>query len=641
MPTVGVYRDDLFERLGTRYTQEEFELLCFEFGIELDDVTSEREMVAKEQGETKSSADLDDTVIYKIDIPANRYDLLCIEGIARSLRIFKGLEPAPVYTLVEPAQRQVMHVKASTKEVRPFVVCAVLRGMAFTDKVYKSFIDLQDKLHQNICRGRKLVAIGTHDLGTVQGPFSYSAEVPQDITFVPLTEEDKEFNGAALMEHYATDAACKHLAPYVPIIKDEPLYPVIRDGKGRVMSLPPIINGRHSRITLETTDVFIECTATDLTKAHIVLDTVVTMFSEYCASPFTVEPVDVHYEAGSKGVTHFGGDSDTAVFVPHETTPRLSVRQADATVSDITSIVGVDLAPDTIIELCTKMQLGPAEFIKGGVCGADCDRVRVTVPPTRSDILHAVDIVEDVAIAYGFNNLIPGKTPETLAVGGPLPLNHFCDQLRDEIARAGYTEILTHGLCMTAENFEYLGRPNDGKAVQLANPANEEYEVVRTSLLPGILKTLHHNKSMPKKNGIKFFEISDVVLKDEASDVGARNERHMVAAFGGLTAGFEVIHGLVDRVMTLNQVARVAAAGGKIGSPEPGVTAYAITPCENPAVRETFFPGRRASIFLSVKGGAFAEVGSFGVVHPEVLSKEKYDLDFPCSAVEMNLEPLV
>jgi len=109
--------------LGQTYSQEEFELLCFEFGIELDDVTSEREQVSKEQvtgfithqlaaennniilillfgllkilnkGESKG-ANLDDTVIYKIDIPANRYDLLCVEGIARALRIFKGIQVA-------------------------------------------------------------------------------------------------------------------------------------------------------------------------------------------------------------------------------------------------------------------------------------------------------------------------------------------------------------------------------------------------------------------------------------------------------------------------------------------------------------------------------------------------------------------
>lgn len=65
-------------------------------------------------------------------------------------------------------------------------------------------------------------------------------------------------------------------------------------------------------------------------------------------------------------------------------------------VSDITSIVGVDMDPTTICELCNKMQLGPAEYL-----GDEKGTVQVTVPPTRSDILHSVDIVEDVAIAYG------------------------------------------------------------------------------------------------------------------------------------------------------------------------------------------------------------------------------------------------
>jgi len=638
MPTIGVTRDDLFVRLGRTYTQEEFELLCFEFGIELDDVTSEAEMVKKEQGSAKAEA-LDETVIYKIDIPANRYDLLCIEGIARSLRIFKGLQLAPAYTLVEPSQRHVLRVAASTRGVRPFACCAVLRGMTFDDKVYKSFIDLQDKLHQNICRGRKLVSLGTHDLATVKGPFTYTAEPPSDIEFVPLTEESKSWRGGDLMEHYATAPECKHLAPFVPIIKDEPLYPVIRDANGVVMSVPPIINGRHSRITLATTDVFIEVTATDLTKAHIVLDTIVTMFSEYCAAPFTVEPVDVEYAEGAAGVKSFDPDDPTGAkqaFIATETCPRLSTRTAACPVADIVSIIGVPLDPPTICELCTRMQLGPAAY------DAATESVVVTVPPTRSDILHAVDIVEDVAIAYGFNKLIPGKTPDTLSVGAPLPVNHFGDQLRDEIARAGYIEMLTHGLCMARENFGNLGRPNDDSAVQLLNPADESYEVVRTSLLPGLLKCLNHNKSMPKKNGIKFFEISDVVLKDGATDVGARNERHLAACYAGLSAGFEVIHGLVDRVMVLNQTVRVSVQGGAPLPPPPGQAAYAIVECTDPQVRETFLPGRRATILYSpAQGGGWAPVGCFGVVHPNVLVKDKYDVEFPCSVVEMNLEPFV
>ena len=164
---------------------------------------------------------------------------------------------------------------------------AVLRGVSFNKARYNSFIDLQDKLHQNLARKRTLASVGTHDLDTIQGPFRYMARPPQDIKFVPLNQT-KEYTAAQLMELYATDS---HLKPYLPIIKDSPVYPVIYDAKDVVLSLPPIINGEHSKITLNTKNIFFEVTATDLTKASIVLDTLVTMFSQYCDKPFTVEPV--------------------------------------------------------------------------------------------------------------------------------------------------------------------------------------------------------------------------------------------------------------------------------------------------------------------------------------------------------------
>ena len=290
-------------RLGKEYTEEEFDELCFEFGIELDEVTSEKQIKDKFLGESGATGaggdDAEDEEIYKIDIPANRYDLLCMEGISRALNVFRGVEPSPVFRMLEPANgapRQRMIQKPETLLVRPFVVCAVLRGVKFDKARYDSFIDLQDKLHQNICRRRTLVAIGTHDLGTIQGPFSYEAHPPEDIKFTPL-KQTREFNAAELMEHYKSDQKLKH---FLHIIEGSVVFPVIYDANRTVLSLPPIINGAHSAISLDTTDVFIECTATDLNKAKIVLNTVVTMFSEYSAAKFAVEPVDVVDSSGAE-----------------------------------------------------------------------------------------------------------------------------------------------------------------------------------------------------------------------------------------------------------------------------------------------------------------------------------------------------
>lgn len=88
-----------------------------------------------------------------------------------------------------------------------------------------------------------------------------------------------------LCTHFNQDLALKE---YLPIIRDSPLYPVILDKNDVVCSVPPIINGEHSKITLDTKNVFIEVTATDRTKALIVLDTITTMFGEYLATPFEV-----------------------------------------------------------------------------------------------------------------------------------------------------------------------------------------------------------------------------------------------------------------------------------------------------------------------------------------------------------------
>lgn len=251
--------------------------------------------MTKEQGDVASAQDASEEVIYRIDIPANRYDLLCLEGLVNGLMVFQKKTSQPKYERVEPAHMHKMSVTAATQEIRPFVVAAVLRGVNLDKEKYDRFIDLQDKLHQNICRKRALVAIGTHDLDTLQGPFTYDAKCPKDIRFIPLNQT-KAMDAEELMNFYSTHAQLK---AYLPIIRDSPVYPVIYDANGVVLSLPPIINGDHSKISVNTKNIFIECTATDLTKAKIVLDTIVTLFSQHCSVPFKIEAVEVTNVDGS------------------------------------------------------------------------------------------------------------------------------------------------------------------------------------------------------------------------------------------------------------------------------------------------------------------------------------------------------
>lgn len=590
MPIISVGRDRLFKVLGKTYSQEQFEELCFDFGIELDDVTTEKAIIRKEKHLDEEATD-DEEVIYKIEIPANRYDLLCLEGLAQALRIFIGKDEVPDYKVRDlPVSSMLkMHVKPETSWIRPFIVCAVLRGITFDEARYNSFIDLQDKLHQNLCRKRTLVAIGTHDLDTLEGPFTYEALAPSQIKFVPLKQE-KEFRADELMEYYKSDMKLKK---FLHIIENSSVFPVIYDSKRTVLSLPPIINGAHSAITLKTKNVFIECTGTDLTKAKIVLNTMVTMFSMYCETKFEVEPVEV-----------ISPDEKSVIY------PDLSIWNLEMDLSYISRSIGVPLKETEVISLLAKMQLSAQ---------SQNSKIRVSVPPTRSDILHKCDVMEDVSIAYGFNN-IPKTKPKSLTQGKQHPLNHLSDLIRSEIAMAGFTEVLTWILCSYEENFSMVNRKDDKKtAVVIGNPRSSEFEVARTSLLPGILKTMGHNKDHPRP--IKIFEVGDIVVLDDQKDVGAANQRRLAALYCNSNSGFEIIHGLVDRIMEVVGVPFVTVGDD---------SGYYIRPSHEPE----FFPGRQASIIFKGKS-----IGAFGIVHPEVLAR--FDIPDPCSMLEINIQPFL
>ena len=472
--------------------------------------------------------------------------------------------------------------KTQTSQIRPYFSCAILRNIKFTKARYESFIALQDKLHANLARQRTLVAIGTHDLDTIEGPFTYEALPPEQIEFAPLNQT-KSMNAKQMMEFYEKD---KHLSRYLHIIRDSPVYPIIYDKNRTVLSMPPIINSNHSKITLETKNVFIDITATDKTKLEIVNQMIVSMFSQYCAEPFTIEPVKI--------ISPHNGES--------RETPDLTPRSSQAQVSYINSVCGLSLQPQEICDLLKKMCYHAKP-------SATEDLLDVDIPPTRADVLHQADIMEDAAIAYGFNNLERKFSSATTSIGAALPINRLADIVRLEAAMAGWSEVLPLILCSHDENYAWLNRKDDGLAIRLQNPKTAEYQIVRTSLLPGLLKTIRENKhhSVP----MKVFEVSEVGLKDLSAERKSRNERRFAACWYGKSSGFEVVHGLLDRVMLMLKSAFITKEDGMSNA---GLKGYWIEELDDP----TFFAGHAAAIYLKV-GDKPQKIGSFGIMHPTVL----------------------
>ena len=590
MPTIIVNRDALFKAIGQSFTDEEFENLCFEFGIELDDVTSEQEIMKNEQ--KKEDKNLSTETLYKIEVAANRYDLLCLEGLALALRVFLSKQKMPEIKPLNilPEEERQLIVYDSVNDVRPIGLCAILRDINFTDEMLKSFMDLQDKLHNNICRGRKLVSMGTHDLDKVKGPFSYRALSPEKIHFVPLNREE-EVNGDGLMSLLKDDPK---LGKYLYLLEGKEKYPVMMDSNGVIMSLPPIINSQHTKMTLNTHNVLLDITGIDLTKCEIVLNTLIAMFSVYCKNPFTVEEIKVINQKTGEGKIY----------------PDLTPRKFQVDINYLKTITGIyDILPEKITKLLEKMELS-AKILNP-------NEIEVLAPITRSDILHPCDIAEDLAISYGYNN-IKKELTTTKTHGVQQPYNKLADLFRDEMAMGGYVEFLTMALLSHKDMFtNLLSEKRDDKTVQILYSKSKEFEYIRSSLIPGILKSIEGNKA--NQLPFKIFEISDVVEINQETEVGAVNRRKLCFAYTNTVSAMEIVQGMVDLLMK------------KIGlgfNSKNVEKKYYIKKSEN----KIFFEDRQAEIYILND----IKVGIYGIVHPKVI--KNFGIKNPVTLCEIDLQ---
>lgn len=227
--------------------------------------------------------------------------------------------------------------------------------------------------------------------------------------------------------------------------------------------------------------------------------------------------------------------------------------------------------------------------------------------------MHPCDVIEDIGVVFGFNN-IPRVLPPTNTIGKQLEINKFTELMRHELAQAGYYETLTFGLLSLKETYDFMRKPqNLEECVTVSNPKTLEFEMVRTSLIPGLLKTLNSNKK--ERVPQHLFEISDVCFRDATQETLSRNQRNLALVYLSGTSGFEQVHGVLDLIMT-----KCGIEHGKD---------YTLAASEDPM----FFPTRSADIIY--KG---SKLGQLGTLHPEVLGH--FDLKYLVCSLELNLETI-
>ena len=407
----------------------------------------------------------------------NRPDLLSVEGLARAYRGFFDIETGKTDYNIHDGDIEV-EVDSSVEDVRPFIGCAVVRDLNLSKKKINGLIQLQEKMHETMGRRRDKLAIGLHDLSTVEAPFIYKAVEPEKVSFTPL-EYDRDMDLDEILDKHEKGQK------YAWILEDEDNYPIIEDSNGRILSFPPIINNQLTEVDKNTEDIFVDVTGKNKETVMKALSILVTALSER------------------------GGEIES-VTVDGENMPDLSSEIMELDPDYLRSVSGLELSDREIVNRLEMMKHGAR--IKDG-------SIEVKVPSYRTDIMHQYDLIEEVVIAYRYSNIEP-EMPEIDQIAEKSDIQNFVDRVRDVMTSAGVLEANTFYLSSREDLFERM-ETDENDFAKVANPSSNDQEAVRNQLTPSLFQALHDNRhhSYPQS----FFEASEVVELDD-SHVGASNK---------------------------------------------------------------------------------------------------------------------
>jgi phenylalanyl-tRNA synthetase beta chain len=562
MPTIDVDCAELERLLGWTW-QGDMEKLDWLLAF----VKSEVKLYNEQEGVV--SVELKDT---------NRPDLWGVEGLARVLRGFLNLEKGPrLYEVDEPILG--VHVDSQLKTIRPYICCSVVKKVKLTDAVIRGLMHLQDKLDQTYGRSRQKTSIGIYDYDLISPPLNYDVAKPGDISFVPLGFEEKMTLAEILARHPKG-------VEYGHIVKGHRVYPILLDSNRKVLSFPPIINSNDlGKVTEETQNVLVEVTGT---MHQTVLNTL---------NLVTLALIDQGGKAYAATVRY----PDNAFYASKKVvTPDFSNTRMDLSVGYTNKVLGLQLTAERMAELLLTAGLG-VEKVSG-------DSVAVLVPCYRVDVMHQVDLMEDIAIAYGYNSIEP-LWRELPTTGGVRPEQRLIDVAREFMVGLGFQEVLTYTLTSPGSLFDKMNREK-ARIVEIANPKVVTLSCLRNWLLPSLMEFLGNNQSVEFPQ--KIFELGKVTLLDETKETKSRDEEWLAAATTHPTASFSEIKSALDAFFM------------NLG------LEWKIKETSHPS----FIEGR---VGTAIVNGV--DVGVLGEVHPQVL--EAWKLENPVAAFEINIHEIV
>jgi phenylalanyl-tRNA synthetase beta chain len=497
----------------------------------------------------------------QVEVFPNRPDMLSEQGFARAFSSFIGVKTGLRKYDVKSSGEKII-VENSVKGIRPFTACAIVKNLKFDDEKIREIIQIQEKLHITYGRNRKKAAIGIYPKEKITFPVTYKADVPDKIKFRPL-ESEHEMTGLQILSGH------KAGREFGPLLEGLEKFPYFLDAKNEVLSMPPIINSYNTgRISEETKEVFIECSGFEFDVLKICLNIIVTSLSDMGGQIYSL---DLKY-----------GDEK-------KVTPLLEPAKMKLDLEYINKRLGLKLKEKEAVDLLGKMGFG-------------FDNGNVLIPAYRADILHPVDLVEDIAIAYGYENFVE-EIPNVATIGEEDPFEKFARKVREILVGLKLMEAKNYHLS-TAEDLN-VKMNKDLKLIKLKN-ALGDYNHLRNRLISSLLKNLAENQHHEYPQNI--FEIGKTFNLGN-SDTGVVEAENLAIALCHESTDFTEIRQVLDSLMN-----------------SLGLT-YFIRETSRPS----FIEGRVGEILIDDN-----KVGIIGEIHPQVL--DNWKLVVPTVVLELSVE---
>lgn len=570
MPKIEVNERLFFNLLGTQYDYDTLEdrLTCGK--AELD--------------ERPDSALPEDQRVIKIELnDTNRPDLWSTAGIARQLRLHKGGKATDYSSFLSTKDKlvdsgnRIVTVDPQLKDIRPYMIAFVISGKPIDEPMLLDIIQTQEKLCWNFGRKRRSVSMGVYRSAMIQWPVHYKAVDPDKTSFVPLQCESPMTCRQILSDHPKGK-------DYGWILKDAPLFPLLTDDKGEVMSMAPIINSATlGAVQVGDSDLLVEMTGTDMTSLLLSANIVACDFAD---AGYTILPCKVEHPYD----TGFGRDI---------VAPFYFQAPATASLAEVNRLLGSQLTAEEVTTALERM---------GNTVSVAGDKLTVQIPPYRNDFLHQVDIIEDVMMGMELSSFPPEK-PRDFTIGRLSPVTLFSRKAKSLLVGLGYQEMIFNYLGSGKDYIQKMNIHGDN-VIEISNPMSENYQFVRPSIIPSLLgaETGSGNAVYPHR----IFEIGKVAFLCDEEVTGTRTRQSL---------GFLTAAGDANFNTAASEVATILHFLDH---------QYTVTESADPR----FIPGRQANIM--VKGKV---VGIFGEVHPAVL--ENWAITVPCVTGELDLEELM